>query len=138
MANVAIGVNPERIASGREYALNREHFITKTVILDSVAIDAGSSPTSTLRKGLILAKVTSSGRFAQYDNAVTGDGQETARGVLDEEKDMLDENGVSNHQVADMMIFGYVDNNALIGIDANGRTELTTSTNGCFFIIANV
>lgn len=61
-------------------------------VIDSTAVDAGSSPTTVLRRGLLLGKVTATGNLKQYDSAAV-DGTEDVYGVLDVELNMLDNLG---------------------------------------------
>lgn len=58
-------------------------------IVDSSAEDAGSSPTSVLRKGLLLGKMTASGKLKEWDLAST-DGSETLHSVLPVELTTID------------------------------------------------
>ncbi len=62
--------------------------------IDSSARDAGNTPTTVLRAGLLLGKVTASGKLKQYDPDGL-DGTETVYGVLLAETRMTDELGVA-------------------------------------------
>src|SRR5512137_1267458 len=62
------------------------------ILIASTARDAGNTPTTTLRKGLVLGRVTASGKYKEYD-ADAQDGTEVARVILDDEVDLLDESG---------------------------------------------
>jgi hypothetical protein len=56
--------------------------------LDSTAVDAGNSPTTELRRGLLLGRVTSTGKLKQYNPTAT-DGTQYAIGPLFQEVNML-------------------------------------------------
>ena len=131
MANVPMGPGREQTASGREFVIARDHVVHREVWIDSAARDSGSSPTTVLRKGLFIAKIDSSGRWAQYDDSLTGDGQDTARAILDQELDLLDSGGVAQHLPAVAVVHAYCDYNAVLGGDANGRVDIQTLANGC-------
>lgn len=96
-------------------------------ILVSTAIDAGASPTSTLREGLVLGKVTASGKWAEYDATQT-DGREVARGILVGSLSMFNvvtaavEDKPSGHEV---MTRGLIMASKLFGLDANARKQLS-------------
>ena len=59
------------------------------IVIDSTARDADNTPTTTLRKGLVLGKVTATGKYKEYDSEAD-DGTETARVILDDEVNVLD------------------------------------------------
>lgn len=59
------------------------------VVLDSAAIDSGNTPTTTLRRGLPLGKVTSSGKMSDYDPTQT-DGSQEPIGLLYTSQNLLD------------------------------------------------
>jgi hypothetical protein len=68
-------------------------------VIDSAAVDAGSTPTTVLRAGLILGRKTSGGLLVQYDPTAT-DGSEVPVGVLLNSISMLNAAGaVENKDV---------------------------------------
>lgn len=95
-------------------------------LIVSTAIDAGASPTSILRGGLVMAKVTASGKWAEYDVTAT-DGREVARGIL---MDSCDMRNVVSGSVEDkpsappIMVAGLVMPAKLYGLDSNARRQL--------------
>ncbi len=130
-SNISIGMGNRADASGREYMLNRDHVMSKTVVLNSTAVDSGGDPVETnLRKGLVLGKITATGKYAQYNNSAS-DGTEVARGVLDFDVNMLDGNGVAQDKNTLMVIHGLVNSNSLFGSNGAGLTDMATGTNGC-------
>jgi len=127
--NTPLGPSVQLVTSGREYLLDRTHFMKKAVIIDSQARDSSSS---TLRKGLALGKITSSGKHMQYDTGNSPAGINVLRGFLDTELDLKDWQGNNVDAVSEMVIFGRVDANQTFGISATAIA--TDGTNGCLFI----
>lgn len=97
-------------------------------LIVSTAIDAGASPTSVLREGLIMAKVTASGKWAEYDVTQT-DGREVARGILIGTQSMLNTTtGVvedKNGGPFEIAIGGLAMAAKLYGLDSNARRQLS-------------
>jgi len=131
MPNISIGPNTEYLVSGREYLLDREagHVMRETVILDSSARDSSQT---TLRKGLALGKIASTGKYRDYGSG-NSDGSQTFRGFLDEESDLLNVVGTATDRPAPMVIFGRVNTPNTFGLSGSPITGLDGST-GCFFI----
>jgi len=94
------------------------------IVLDSTARDSGNSPTTTLRKGLVLGKVTADGTYKEYDPSAA-DGTETARVILDDEVDLLDENGDAADTDGLGAFRGDFVADALIGLDSGAKADLT-------------
>lgn len=68
---------------------SRIYILRQDANLVSTAVDAGNTPTTYLRKGLILGKVTASGKLKEW-NPDGSDGSEIAIGILDLDVDMLE------------------------------------------------
>lgn len=96
---------------------------TVGIVIDSTARDATNTPTTTLRKGLVLGKVTATGVYMEYD-AGASDGTETARVILDDEISVLDEDGTAADTEALGAFRGDFVASALIGLDAAGKVDL--------------
>lgn len=94
------------------------------IVIDSTARDADNTPTTTLRKGLVLGKVTATGKYKEYDSGAS-DGTETARVILDDEVVVLDETGTAADTDAVGAFRGDFVASALIGLDAGAKTDLT-------------
>lgn len=96
-------------------------------ILKSTAIDAGNTPTTQLRSGLVLGKRDADGIWAEYDPTQT-DGREVARGVLQGSLSML--NAVSGAAedkhggVYEILVGGLLKSSALFGLDGLARIQL--------------
>jgi hypothetical protein len=120
---VQLGYGASREAKDNEYKLS-DHGIKVAVTIASTASDSGSTPATTLRKGLVLGKVTATGKFKQYNNGAS-DGTEVAAGILDDEVNLLNEAGTASDSQATMLIHGYAAESKLHGIDSNGKADLT-------------
>lgn len=84
------------------------HHFAINATVDSTAVDAGNTPTSDLRPGLILGKKTSDGNLYAF-NPDASDGTEYPAGVLVEGLSMLDIQGTVEDKNADVLIGGGVD-----------------------------
>jgi hypothetical protein len=81
------------------------------VTVDGAARDSGNGTATTLRAGLALGKVTSSGNYKEYDGAA-GDGSEKDSNVVI----LAEETDVSGGDVTDVPVIykGNVDNSKVI------------------------
>jgi hypothetical protein len=97
----------------------------KGVVIDSGAVDAGSTPTTTLRRGLVMARLTSSGNFTNYDPTQTG-GQNIAVGLLFDNTNMLDINsGVVANKIGRIVPFAFdVKASQCFGLDTQARRQM--------------
>ena len=96
---------------------------TIAIVIDAAASDDGNSPTTTLRKGLVLGKVTETGKYKQYDPEAS-DGTETARVILDDEVNLLDESGEPVDTEALGAFRGDFVADELIGLDEDAKAAL--------------
>lgn len=92
-------------------------------VLVSTAVDASSTPTTTLKAGLIVGRITASGKWAHYAPAAS-DGTETAKGALLEDTQMLGPDSVVRDSQGTIMIGGLLRASKLNGIDAAARVEM--------------
>jgi len=121
---MALGYGPLREAEPTEFRLSDHGRDTDVgITIDKTAEDSGSTPTTTLRKGLVLGKITATGKYAQYDDGAS-DGTETAACILTDEVNLLDEAGNAQDSHSVGVIHGVVDESKLVGIDANGKADL--------------
>lgn len=114
------GIQSEDVTPGN--FLLSDHMIEKRVTIDSTARDSGNTPTTKLRAGLCLGKVTATGKYKEYDNGDV-DGTETLVGILLAEVNLLDDDATAQDTLGRALIHGYVDESALVGIDANGKAD---------------
>jgi hypothetical protein len=70
----------------------------KSAVISSAARDAGSTPTTVLRPGLLLGKVTSSGEFEEWD-ADASDGTQNIAGINRTDITVLDQYGTAVDRV---------------------------------------
>lgn len=94
-----------------------------TISITSAAVDTGS-PTTILRPGLILGKITSSGMYTNYSPTAT-DGSQLAVCVLPTEINMLDPvTGTVANRVTSAVINGPIKASACYGLDNISRAQL--------------
>lgn len=99
-------------------------YITKGIVISSTAVDSGSSPTTDLRPGLVMGKITSSGEYAQYSATAT-DGTQIAEGVLFNSVRMVNPlTGSVADQVGVLVVAGAVKGGSLQGIDQKARSDM--------------
>lgn len=90
----------------------------------STATDATNSPTTILRPGLILGKITATGLWTAYSPTAT-DGSQQAVGILVTEINMNDPVTASvANRVASIAVSGPVKASALYGLDYISRKQL--------------
>lgn len=95
---------------------------TRKITLASGAADSGNTPSTTLRGGILLANVDSSGQANTY-SPDANDGRQIAIGILEKHQDML-EGGVATDRFTQMLVHGLVKENDLINLDARARQQL--------------
>ena len=117
------GLSAERTYTPSEFLLD-QHVIEKGVTIDKAARDSGHTGyTTTLRPGLVLGKISASGKYAQYDPSAS-DGSEVAVGILKEQVKVIDSDAVATDAAAVLVIHGRVKESALIGCDAAAKADL--------------
>lgn len=96
----------------------------KTANVDSTAVDSGSSPTSLLRPGLVVAKLDATNQWVEYDPDAA-DGSQEAAGVLIEELNMHDPvAGAAADRMFRILVRGGVHAGELTGLDYQARCQL--------------
>lgn len=93
-------------------------------IIDGAARDAGATPTTLLRAGLLLGKVTASGKLKQYSPSAT-DGTEVVDSILLQTlraTDLL--TGDNQDKFYAVLAAGNVQAARLIGLDAMARSQM--------------
>ena len=87
------GMGTPAESTEREFLAGQiDSWFLKGVILDSTTVDSRMSPTTDLTRGLVLGRITSSGKYVHYDPAAT-DGSQIARGILYHSLSMLNAAG---------------------------------------------
>lgn len=102
---------------------NRETVHWESGVILSSSTDAGSSPTTTLRPGLLMGKVTASGKWAPYSPTATN-GTEVAQGILLNGVNMLDVTGTAADKAGQFVIRGFVKNGSVYNLDALARRHM--------------
>lgn len=77
--------------------------LTKPAVVLATAVDAGNTPTSHLRKGLLLGRVTASSKHAQW-NPLATDGSQELDGVLPYELITVDGLGGSKENMVPVVV----------------------------------
>lgn len=103
------------------------------VVIRSSAADAGNTPTTTLRAGLIMA-IGSDGKAFQYTANAT-DGTQNAVGILPESVSMLDLTATAVDKAARLFVNGPFRESELILLDDASRSALGSI--GIKFVSAN-
>lgn len=93
------------------------------VIKGSAASDAGNTPTTELRHGLLMGKRTSDGFYANYSGTAT-DGTGIAEGCLWEGRSTIDSDGNTVNRTGELVIAAYVRASDLIGLDELARRQM--------------
>lgn len=96
---------------------------TRQVTIDATATDAGNSPTTTLRAGLVMGIVAASGKAVPYD-ADANDGRQIAVGILEKPQDMLVA-GVATDRFTQILVHGLVKQTPLVNLDVRARQQLS-------------
>ena len=92
-------------------------------VIDSTAVDSGGTPTTLLRRGLIMGQITSSSKFADYDPTAT-DGTQFPIGVLYQSVNMYDIGTAATRDKAGRIaLFGNLKINNLYGFDEFARVQ---------------
>jgi hypothetical protein len=73
---------------------SRVPIIRASAVMSSTAVDAGNTPTTLLRKGMLLGKITSTGELKEW-NPDGSDGSENLHSVLQVEQYMVDGTGTA-------------------------------------------
>jgi hypothetical protein len=96
--------------------------VTKKVVIDSLSTDAGNSPTTTLRAGLVVAIKDLDGNVYPYDPDAN-DGTQVPVGVLAAHQDML-LSGVATDRFGQILVHGLLRENELVGLDRQAKGVL--------------
>jgi hypothetical protein len=95
---------------------------TRKITLTAGATDGGNTPDTTLRGGILLANVDSTGKAHTY-SPDANDGRQIAIGILEKPQSMLLE-GVATERFTQMLVHGLVKESELINLDPRARQQL--------------
>lgn len=93
--------------------------------IDKNAVDAGNSPTWELRPGLVLGKITATGKWTNYSATAT-DGSQVAAAILTGSIRMQDLQGTNQDRFYGIMVGGPVQGAKLLGLDQQARQQMHT------------
>jgi len=101
--------------------LASEHMMVKRVgvTLDASTVGADANGNKILRKGTVLAKIHSSGKYRAYSNGLAADAGGTAEGFLLETVNLRD-----GDVICGMLSHGSVLEARVSGLDASGKADL--------------
>jgi hypothetical protein len=91
--------------------------------LDTTTIDAGNTPTSVLRPGLLLGTITSSGNLVHYGANATN-GSDVVTGILMNSYRMTDLDGNSVNRFVYFLAAGPVKASKIFGLDEQARSQM--------------
>jgi len=97
---------------------------TRSIVIDDETVDAGGSPTTTLRGGNVLALDDATGLAHLYDPDAN-DGTQIAAGILEHAQDML-QGGAPAQRFTQMIVHGLIKEGELHGLDARARQQLAS------------
>lgn len=89
----------------------------------SATTDAGNTPTTNLRHGLLMGLRTADGLAANY-NPTGSDGSQLVQGFLWESRDTIDTDGLTVNPTAQIVIAGYVRSSQLLLLDEQCRRQM--------------
>lgn len=120
----AIAQTSEReILWGGDAAKGQTLFAVNPACISGAARDSTNTPTTHLRKGLVLGKITASGKYAQYDPTAT-DGTQVAVAVLYYDLKATDYDANNADRNCTILLGGPVIASQLVGLDQNARAQL--------------
>lgn len=97
--------------------------VWKSGVIDGSTRDAGATPTTILRPGLVLGKVTSGGKYKEYLPTAT-DGTEVAAAILGTELRAQDFNATDTDRSFRLLVRALVKAGQLNGLDQYARMHL--------------
>lgn len=127
------GVSVKKTQVARRFLNQEAHIMTKGIIIPSDVVDAGGTPTTKLRPGLVLVKVIAAGanqnKFVQvgHANAPAFAGGNITPGravILDDFVNMLDDDAVATERGAKGLVHGWVEDGQIVYGTATG-SEIT-------------
>lgn len=93
------------------------------VINGSAASDAGNTPTTELRHGLLMGQRSSDGMLANYSGNAT-DGSGVVAGFLWEPRTTIDNDGLTVNRPCQIVIAAYARASQLVGLDEQARRQM--------------
>lgn len=127
-----IGADAVKTDTPNEFRMDSSGREKSIIVAAAARDDFGSpahSPTTTLRKGLVMGMITASDKYAEYDNTAE-DGTETAVGVLLKSVNLLNEDDTAVDGIAALHFGGYYDQALLYAHDANSKIDLAAVAAG--------
>lgn len=99
-------------------------YLLKGIVINGTAAsDAGNTPTTELRHGLLMGQRTSDGFYANYNPQGT-DGTQNVHGFLWEARTTIDTDGLTVNRTAQLVVAAYVRASQLILLDEQARRQM--------------
>jgi hypothetical protein len=121
------GFQPQSESQESQVTWNGRHgqslIATKKIILDADAVDAGNTPTTTLRGGHLLA--IGDDELAHLYDPDANDGTQIAIGILEHAQSMLQDN-TPTERFTQMLVHGLLKEGELLGLDARAKQQLAS------------
>jgi hypothetical protein len=118
------GMGDAVVSTEREFTWGKQEPVLITGVMSSAAVDAGNSPTTQLRRGLLVGQVTSSLKYKEYNPTGT-DGSQIVAGVLFDNINMLNfRTGSAEDKRCVIMVGGNVKAAQLLLLDVQARQQM--------------
>jgi len=103
-----------------------EQIIKGKGIISSAARDSGNTPTTTLRGGLVLARLTDSGKYVAYSaTGANGAGSDRASAILEQGVNLLDYTGTAVDRLMPVLLGGPIRDSQCFGLDGHAKSALS-------------
>lgn len=121
----APGPQAELMTVENEFAWGRKELsLIFGVVLDQSTVDAGATPTTVLRAGLVLGQIAATKKWKHYSSTAS-DGSQVARGILaNPALRMTDLNGNTQDKWCSVVVGGPVQSAKLFGLDTMARAQM--------------
>ena len=93
--------------------------------IDASAVDATNTPTTELRQGLMMGRITASGNFTAYNPAATDGSQEPVGPLLEPVNVLNPMTGTTRPKTGKVLYWGHVKVGSLYGFDEYARARLS-------------
>lgn len=108
-----------------EWGKDEQRVIGKGIV-SSAARDSGNSTTTTLRGGLVMARLTASGKLVAYSaSGANGAGSDQPLGILFQGVNLLDYTGTASDRMMPLILSGRIRDGQCFGLDGHAKNALS-------------